>query len=311
MSGFFLLRRAAIDPDQLHPDGYKVLLEILVRTPELRVAEVGFQFDVRHGGESKASPADGVSYLRHVAELRPAPARRHASACTATTSTASSPSSPRACCPSSSGSGCRRSRQPADIRCASHRSPDGHAEASISSRARRTCATGARLQPWASPPTSASTDGRIEVDGHAVCRPLAARALHQPGRAYPAVDVRGAGLRARPTARASPTATTPTSSRPAPTPARRPRCSSCSTRTRWRSSPTTSRRVAERRGAPYPKPLTISAAHPARGEAARLGRRERFYLPLQSRLHSPLGPAVRLPAHPTGCPWPPSTPWSS
>jgi hypothetical protein len=40
--GFFLVRREAIDADKLHPRGFKILLEILIRFPELRVAEIPF-----------------------------------------------------------------------------------------------------------------------------------------------------------------------------------------------------------------------------------------------------------------------------
>ena len=51
MSGFFLVRREALEVEELHPHGFKVLLEILVRTPDLRVAEVPFHF-----GELNAGP---------------------------------------------------------------------------------------------------------------------------------------------------------------------------------------------------------------------------------------------------------------
>lgn len=70
MSGFFLVRRAAIDPDALNPTGFKILLEILVRTPGLRRAEVAYEFAPRHAGDSKASLKQGVTYLRHLARLR-------------------------------------------------------------------------------------------------------------------------------------------------------------------------------------------------------------------------------------------------
>lgn len=70
LSGFFLVRRDAIDPDQLKPQGFKILLEILVRTPSLRVAEVGFEFGTRHAGESKASFREGMRYLSHLGRLR-------------------------------------------------------------------------------------------------------------------------------------------------------------------------------------------------------------------------------------------------
>lgn len=70
MSGFFLFRRDAVDPDLLQPEGYKVLLEIVVRTPALRISEVGFHFAPRQEGDSKASVIEGTRYLRHAARLR-------------------------------------------------------------------------------------------------------------------------------------------------------------------------------------------------------------------------------------------------
>jgi dolichol-phosphate mannosyltransferase len=70
MSGFFLVRRAAFDPEALRPTGFKILLEILVRAPGLRRAEVGYEFAPRHAGDSKASLREGVVYLRHLARLR-------------------------------------------------------------------------------------------------------------------------------------------------------------------------------------------------------------------------------------------------
>ncbi|MDQ1498587.1 MAG: hypothetical protein QOI86_1927, partial [Actinomycetota bacterium] len=70
MSGFFLVRRSALDPEALHPTGFKILLEILVRNPALRRAEVGYKFAPRFAGDSKASLKEGVVYLRHLARLR-------------------------------------------------------------------------------------------------------------------------------------------------------------------------------------------------------------------------------------------------
>jgi dolichol-phosphate mannosyltransferase len=70
MSGFFLVRRSALDPEALSPTGFKILLEILVRTPGLRPAEVGYEFAPRFAGDSKASLREGMVYLRHLARLR-------------------------------------------------------------------------------------------------------------------------------------------------------------------------------------------------------------------------------------------------
>jgi dolichol-phosphate mannosyltransferase len=70
MSGFFLVRRQALDPEVLRPTGFKILLEILVRTPGLRRAEVPYDFAPRYTGASKASLRQGVAYLRQLARLR-------------------------------------------------------------------------------------------------------------------------------------------------------------------------------------------------------------------------------------------------
>ena len=70
MSGFFLVRRDAIDVNRLKPHGFKILLEILVRTPELRRTEVPFTFGKRFAGSSKASVAEARRYLVHLGKLR-------------------------------------------------------------------------------------------------------------------------------------------------------------------------------------------------------------------------------------------------
>ncbi len=70
MSGFFMVRHQAIRVGELRPDGFKILLEILVRSPGLRVAEIPFAFGDRHAGESKASLVVAAQYFRHVARLR-------------------------------------------------------------------------------------------------------------------------------------------------------------------------------------------------------------------------------------------------
>jgi dolichol-phosphate mannosyltransferase len=70
MSGFFLVRRSSVDVGRLRPRGFKILLEILVRSRGLRVAEVPFTFGVRYAGESKASLDQGLQYLWQLAVLR-------------------------------------------------------------------------------------------------------------------------------------------------------------------------------------------------------------------------------------------------
>ncbi|GGV18589.1 hypothetical protein GCM10010275_70290 [Streptomyces litmocidini] len=78
MSGLFAFRTAAIDVDRLSPLGFKVLLELLVRHPGARVAEVAYRFAPRAAGTSKASLREGLRFLRHLARLRrPGPVAAH------------------------------------------------------------------------------------------------------------------------------------------------------------------------------------------------------------------------------------------
>jgi dolichol-phosphate mannosyltransferase len=70
MSGFFLVRRSAVNLDELRPRGFKILLELLVRHGGLRPTEVGFTFADRHAGESKGSLREGLTYLGALGDLR-------------------------------------------------------------------------------------------------------------------------------------------------------------------------------------------------------------------------------------------------
>ena len=70
MSGLFVFRRSAIDVNRLNPIGFKILLEILVRYPGARVAEVAYAMAPRNAGDSKASVRVGLTYLRHLTRLR-------------------------------------------------------------------------------------------------------------------------------------------------------------------------------------------------------------------------------------------------
>jgi glycosyltransferase involved in cell wall biosynthesis len=76
MSGFFLVDRDAVDEDALKPSGFKILLEIAVRTDGLRVAEVGYAFGARHSGDSKSNGREGMRFVSHLGRLRSATIRR-------------------------------------------------------------------------------------------------------------------------------------------------------------------------------------------------------------------------------------------
>lgn len=70
MSGLFAVRLGAIDLDRLQPTGFKILMEILVKRPRLRLAEVPFAMAARNAGESKASLREGLRFLHHLVRLR-------------------------------------------------------------------------------------------------------------------------------------------------------------------------------------------------------------------------------------------------
>lgn len=70
MSGFFLVRRPAVQLEALRPRGFKILLELLVRHGGLRATEVPYTFADRHAGESKGTLREGLTYLGSLAELR-------------------------------------------------------------------------------------------------------------------------------------------------------------------------------------------------------------------------------------------------
>src|SRR6185503_1643149 len=44
LTGFFMFRRSAVNADLLQPKGFKILLEILIRCPKLKVTEIPFKF---------------------------------------------------------------------------------------------------------------------------------------------------------------------------------------------------------------------------------------------------------------------------
>lgn len=69
MSGFFLVKNSAISGIQFRPTGFKILLEVLVCAPELKVVEVPLRFQARNAGVSKATMKQGLEYLSHIASL--------------------------------------------------------------------------------------------------------------------------------------------------------------------------------------------------------------------------------------------------
>ncbi len=70
MSGYFLVRRSAIEAAELKPAGYKILIEILGRGRIRWIAETGYVFRERAVGTSKATGRVYLDYLRQLARLR-------------------------------------------------------------------------------------------------------------------------------------------------------------------------------------------------------------------------------------------------
>jgi glycosyltransferase involved in cell wall biosynthesis len=70
LAGFFALRRAVLRGARLDPEGFKILLEILVRGSWESVHEVPFFMAPRHEGASNASLREGVRFGAHLLRLR-------------------------------------------------------------------------------------------------------------------------------------------------------------------------------------------------------------------------------------------------
>jgi dolichol-phosphate mannosyltransferase len=76
LSGCYLVRRAAIQAIELHPLGYKSLMEILVRGNIGAVHECGYEMRKRVRGQSKVHALHPAQYIRHVFRLRAAARER-------------------------------------------------------------------------------------------------------------------------------------------------------------------------------------------------------------------------------------------
>jgi dolichol-phosphate mannosyltransferase len=70
MSGYFMVRRSSIAHRTLNPLGYKILIEVIAKGEIGHVAEVGYVFQERRGGESKVTWKQYVAYLGHLLRLR-------------------------------------------------------------------------------------------------------------------------------------------------------------------------------------------------------------------------------------------------
>lgn len=69
MSGFFVVRREAVDGIDFETKGFKLLLEILVRARIRSAREIPFRFGRRHAGKSKANASVAFRYLHLLGKL--------------------------------------------------------------------------------------------------------------------------------------------------------------------------------------------------------------------------------------------------
>ncbi len=70
MSGYFMMRRDAVAGVVFKPLGYKILVEVMSRGKIRWIGEVGYIFQERKTGESKATSRQCFEYLRHLIRLR-------------------------------------------------------------------------------------------------------------------------------------------------------------------------------------------------------------------------------------------------
>ena len=69
MSGFFIVRRQAIDGFSFEAKGFKLLLEILVRARISSAREIPYRFGRRRAGKSKAGAAVALHFLQLLGKL--------------------------------------------------------------------------------------------------------------------------------------------------------------------------------------------------------------------------------------------------
>src|SRR5262249_28447599 len=69
LSGFFVVRRECIEGLDLQAEGFKILLEILVRGRIQNPVEIPFHFGLRHAGKSKADFKVALAYFNLLGKL--------------------------------------------------------------------------------------------------------------------------------------------------------------------------------------------------------------------------------------------------
>jgi dolichol-phosphate mannosyltransferase len=68
-SGFFLIRRDSARGTLIKAGGFKICLELIVRSGASRLVEVPYRFDDRELGDSKMSMREAAGYLAQLRDL--------------------------------------------------------------------------------------------------------------------------------------------------------------------------------------------------------------------------------------------------
>lgn len=66
LGGFFLFKKSLLEGKKLEPKGFKILVEILMRTDHKKVSEVPYTFLPRENDDSKATLGQGMEFFKHL-----------------------------------------------------------------------------------------------------------------------------------------------------------------------------------------------------------------------------------------------------
>ncbi len=68
MSGFFMMRKEVLQGKEIDSKGFKILLEIIIKTGSKKIKEIPIVFINRKEGKSKANIKEVIDYLRNLAQ---------------------------------------------------------------------------------------------------------------------------------------------------------------------------------------------------------------------------------------------------
>lgn len=66
LGGFFLLKKSILKGAKLYPRGFKISVEVLMRTKHNKVSEVPYKFLARENDDSKATLKQGLEFFKHL-----------------------------------------------------------------------------------------------------------------------------------------------------------------------------------------------------------------------------------------------------